>query len=133
MRVLLLRQSGSRLGKAVLIKPGDDREGPVLVTLAPLATIVGRVEDASGDPLVGTLIQTTLISHANHSLGMPVVSTDERGRFRVADVPAGADYSVTVLGEGNRIGGGFAGDNTVKVRPGETTDIGVLQFKRNSR
>ena len=45
-RIVLLRHEGRKLGKVVRIKQGDDAKGPVVVKLAPLATITGRVVDA---------------------------------------------------------------------------------------
>ena len=42
-RMVLVIQEERKLGKIVHVKPGDDQNGPVNVTLEPLATIAGRV------------------------------------------------------------------------------------------
>ena len=36
-RMVMIRHEGRRIGKVVRVRPGDDANGPVVVTLEPLA------------------------------------------------------------------------------------------------
>ena len=57
-RMVLVRHEERKLGQVVHVKEGDDKDGPVTVTLEPLATITGRVVDADGNPVSGATIRT---------------------------------------------------------------------------
>src|SRR5262249_40519285 len=52
-RMVLLRHEGRKLGRVIHVKEGDDKKGPVVVTLEPAATITGRILDADGNPVSG--------------------------------------------------------------------------------
>jgi len=127
-RIMLVRHVGRKLGKAVRIHPGDDKAGPVMVTLEPLATIVGRVADADGNPVSGATIRSHLLPLGSHNATLPEVATGKDGRFQVPDVPTGADYALMISSRGNRVGNRTV-RSEAKVRPGETTDVGEVRFK----
>ena len=129
-RVVLVQHEGRKLGKAVRIRPGDDAAGPVTVTLEPLATIVGRVADADGEPISGATVQAQLLPFGTNHPSLARVATGSDGRFRVSDVPSGGDYSLMIL-SGTNLGARQRVTAQAKVRPGETTDVGEVRFQRN--
>ncbi len=48
-----LVHEGRKLGRVIHVKEGDDKNGPVVVTLEPSATITGRIVDPDGNPVSG--------------------------------------------------------------------------------
>lgn len=121
-RMVLIRHEARKLGKVVHVKPGDDRDGPVTVTLEPLATLVGRLSDADGDPVAGATVRAIAQPGRDFALSLGPVATDEKGRFVVPNVPIGCEYAVVAKGSI------FTG---ATVRPGESTDVGEMHFKRD--
>ncbi|MHC5541997.1 carboxypeptidase-like regulatory domain-containing protein, partial [Singulisphaera rosea] len=99
-----------------------------VVTLEPLATIVGRLVDGAGKPVANVNIRTNISPIVDFGLHLPLVTSDRDGRFRVEGVPVGRDY---VLIADRNISGSFTQIASAKapVRPGETTDVGALYFK----
>ena len=86
---MLVQHEGRKLGKTVRIHPGDDKAGPVVVTLEPLATIVGRVADADGNPVSGATVRARSLPFGSNGPSLLTVATGKDGRFHVPDVPAG--------------------------------------------
>jgi hypothetical protein len=129
-RTVLLRHEGRKLGKVVRIKQGDDKKGPVIVKLAPLATITGRVTDADGNPVFGAVIQPDVLPAGDFALRLSQTATDSDGRFRVVDVPTGCEYELRVETRAPRQFQ-FAYHDKTAVKPGETTDVGEIKFKRD--
>jgi len=130
-RMVLVQHEERKLGKVVHVKPGDDKNGPVTVTLEPLATIVGRVADVDGNPVSGATIRTDPLPGGDFSLSLGQVVSGTEGRFVVPDVPIGCKYSLVVES-------GFAAKHrrvafseNATVRPGESTDVGEIRFKRD--
>ena len=96
-----------------------------------MATIVGRVADADGNPVSGATIRTDPQPGGSFSLSLGQVATDKEGRFVVPDVPIGCKYSLVVesgLASKNRRVAFF---ENATVRPGESTDVGEIRFKRD--
>ena len=63
------------------------------LTLVRNGLISGTITDEYGDPLQNARVRVTTMAGANAGsqvAGMPPVSTDDRGRFRVADVTPGS-------------------------------------------
>ena len=127
-RIMLVRHEGRKLGKAVRIHPGDDKAGPVMVTLEPPATIVGRVADADGNPVSGATVRAWLSPFGSNRPSLPEVATGKDGRFQAPDVPAGVDYLLVISSGGNLMGSRTV-RSQAKVRAGETTDVGEVRFK----
>jgi len=128
-RMVLLVHEGRKLGRVVHVKEGDDRKGPVVVTLEPTATINGRILDADGNPVSGATILTAPQPLGDLSINLPEVSSDKDGRFTVPDVPTGCDYSMAFeIGAARRRR--IPSLRHAAVRPGETTDIGEIRFER---
>ena len=90
----MLVHEGRKLGRVIHVKEGDDRNGPVVVTLEPTATITGRILDADGNPVSGATIRTAPQPLGDFSINLPQVASDKDGRFTVPDVPTGCDYSL---------------------------------------
>ena len=61
-RGMVVWHEGLKLGKAVHIHAGADKEEPVIVKLELLATIIGRVADADGNPISGAAVRTRMLS-----------------------------------------------------------------------
>ncbi len=55
-----LVHEGRKLGRVIHVKEGDDKNGPVVVTLEPSATITGRIVDPDGNPVSGATIRPVL-------------------------------------------------------------------------
>ena len=128
-RMVLLRHEERKLGKVVHVHEGDDKNGPVVVTLEPSATITGRVTDADGNPVSGVAIRTAPQPVGDYSLHLAQVVSGSDGRFVVPDVPIGCKYAV-VAGSGftpKDRRAAFFEDATL--RPGETTDVGDGRLK----
>ena len=132
-RMVLVIQEVRKLGRAFHVKPGDDKDGPVTVTLEPLATIAGRVTDADGNPVSGASIRTDPLPGGGFSLSLADrIASDQKGKFVVPNVPTGCHYAVAVQSQlTGRKGYPFAFAPDVAVRAGETTDVGDIQFKKH--
>lgn len=69
------------------------------ISLWRLGSINGRVLDERGEPVVGAAVRafsTMLVAGRNQFVGSDVVSTDDRGAYRLADLMPGK-YAVSVL------------------------------------
>jgi beta-lactamase regulating signal transducer with metallopeptidase domain/protocatechuate 3,4-dioxygenase beta subunit len=130
-RMVLVIQEERKLGRAFHAKPGDDKDGPVTVTLEPLATITGRVTDADGSSVSGASIRTDPLPGGDFSLSLASrIASDHKGKFVVPNVPTGCNYSVAVesgTGRNHR----FTFFQNAAVRPGEITDVGDIAFKND--
>ena len=131
VRSMIVSHDERKLGKVVRTHAGDDKVGPMVVMLEPLATIVGRVEDADENPISGAVVRSALLPTGSNNPSLTRVATSKDGRFQVRDVPTGCDYSLTVevrTGSNTRR---TIHANPVKVRPGEITDVGAIRFKND--
>ena len=134
VRLVLIRHEALNLGKAIHVRPGADRNGPVLVTLEPLSTLVGGVTEADGEPATAVIIRTRACRHSSLRLGE--ASTDAEGRFRVSAVPAGCQYEVSADDVISDAGGTSSIyryaelPEPVSVRPGQITNVGTIRFAR---
>ena len=57
VRNVVVRHDARSLGKVVRLRAGEDAKGPVVVALAPTATIKGRVVDADGNPVPAATVR----------------------------------------------------------------------------
>lgn len=130
-RVVMIRHAGRRVGKVLKVRVGDASAGPIVVTLEPFAVLSGRVMDSEGASVSGASVRSDLLPSGDFSLNLGQVGTDSDGRFRVADVPTGCDYSLVIEhGAANR-DRRVAFYETAHVRPRETTDVGEIRFKKD--
>ena len=131
-RQMLIVHPERKIGKVATIRAGDDASGPVVVTLEPLATLTGRVLDPDGNPVPLAEARPSVVATESHFLSFKRgVTTDEEGRFAIADVAVGCDYVVSVVAVGSAAKDfrlvSFA---KTTVRPGATTDLGEVRFKQ---
>ncbi len=132
-RLVLLVHEGRKLGRVVPVKAGDDKDGPVVVTLEPSATITGRIVDRDDNPVSGASIHCyPKESTMDYRIQLPELSSGPDGRFTLANVPTGCGYSI--VAEGHSLATdvserGFA-TRDLTVRPGETTDLGEISLQR---
>ncbi|APW63706.1 carboxypeptidase regulatory-like domain-containing protein [Paludisphaera borealis] len=130
-RTVMFRLKDRKLGKVVRVKKGNDAKGPVVVTLEPLATLIGRVVDADGVGVSGARVRPDLLPSGDFSARLAAVSTDEKGKFVVPDVPTGCDYGLAVDSLGAIKSMRFAFFEKAVVKPGETTDVGEIRFGKD--
>ena len=129
-RNVIVRHEGRKLARVVRVGPGDDAGGPVVVALAPLARIKGRTVDADGHPMPATKIRPDVLPGGDFGLSLGQVVADADGRFEVNDIPTGCDY--TMFAEaGTMIKDYRQAWVEAKVKPGETTDVGDIRFKKD--
>jgi len=127
-RMVWLVHEGRKLGRVIHVKEGDDKNGPVVVTLEPAATITGRIVDPDGNPVSGATIRPSLKPVEDYSPSLPQVAAGKDGRFTVPNVPTGCGYSL-VAESGAMISRLRFVVKDAAVRPGETTDVGDIQLK----
>jgi hypothetical protein len=89
----------------VVLAPGDRKSG-LVIKMTPHAVISGRVVDEDGDPIQGVPVSTMVYEYT--SRGRELVegrstSTDDRGEYRMFDVPAGK-YLLKFAHRGMRMG-----------------------------
>jgi beta-lactamase regulating signal transducer with metallopeptidase domain len=127
-RMVSLVHEGRKLGRVIHVKEGDDKNGPVTVTLEPSATITGRIVDDNDNPVSGATIQPIPKPLGNYSLRFPEGASGKDGRFTVPDVPTGCDYSLLFESHAPAMRRRFVVDDAA-VRPGETMDVGDIRLK----
>jgi RNA polymerase sigma factor (sigma-70 family) len=130
-RLVLLRHEGRKIGVVIRVRPGDDSKGPIVATLKPLAAITGRTANFDDSPVPAARIRPILLSSGSYPTILPEVVSDGEGRFRVPDVPTGCDYSLVVEAGTLRADRRVAFHKQLGVKPGETTDVGDVKFKKD--
>ena len=123
-----LVHEGRKLGRVIHVKEGDDRNGPVVVTLEPSATFTGRIVDGDGNPVSGATIKPIPKPGGDFSLSLPQVACGKDGKFNVPDVPTGCEYSLLFESSAPAMRRRFV-VKAAAVRPGETTDVGDIRLK----
>lgn len=87
--------AGNRgLNKPFGVQPSQDVKG-IEVRMAPHASIAGKVTDRDGDPIENVLVYAMSYTYTGGARMLRVLSsgnTDDRGQFRLADVPRGVYY-----------------------------------------
>lgn len=89
----------------IALAPGDRKSG-LVIKMTPHGVIAGRVLDEDGDPIQGVPVSTMVYEYT--SRGRELVegrstSTDDRGEYRMYDVPAGK-YLLKFAHRGMRLG-----------------------------
>lgn len=129
LRTVVVRHDARNLGKVERLRAGDDAKGPVVVTLAPMAVIRGRTVDADGNPVPASQIRVDVAKSEGFVHQLATVTSDSEGRFEVTNVPSGSEYGL-VAESGTMLKQRRVVFGKATVKPGETTDIGDLVFKR---
>ncbi len=111
---------------------GDEKE-PVVVKLAPLGQVSGRLLDGDGNPLGGVEVMIDPVSEAGGSLyalaarPRTPVRTDKEGRFRLENIVPGLPFWLrrweTMYFVAERAVG------VQQVKPGEALDLGDVRVK----
>ena len=104
--------------------------GEITVKLQPESYVVGRLLDADGEPLSGAAVEASGVPFA-YATRLDSVGADADGRFRAVLIP-GCRYSLK--GEPNRREMyGFTIERDLAIEPGETKNLGILQFGKNGK
>ncbi|MDR3623314.1 MAG: carboxypeptidase regulatory-like domain-containing protein [Paludisphaera borealis] len=127
VRTVLFQHKVRRLGKSIRVRKGDDAMGPIVVTLEPFAQLSGRVVDDEGQPVGEATVSPFLLPYGDFTLALPQAMTTRDGKFHIPDVPIGCDYRLTI---NSQKPSRFALREAVAVKPGETTDVGEVRFKK---
>jgi hypothetical protein len=132
-RLVLVIQDERKLGKVFHVKSGDDKNGPVTITLEPLASLTGRVTDTDGNPVSGASIRTDPApwTSGGFNLHLSRVASGREGQFVVPKVPAGCKYNLVVESGIAPKSQRVAFFRDASVRPGETSDVGDIRFKND--
>jgi hypothetical protein len=125
-RVLFWHQERKLAGTVVL--RGTEPE-PVTVTLRPLAALTGRAIRKNGEPLAGYPIEYGAWPEvgwprSNKGSGRAPLHTDQDGRFRIPDLPAGVPLYLAVLVPKTRYI--FIHREKIVLAPGMTKNLGDL-------
>jgi hypothetical protein len=112
---------------------GDEKD-PVLVKLAPLGGVAGRLLDADGNPLEGIKVSINAETEIGSELyrfadpaGKPA-RTDKAGRFRIEGVVSELKFPLNLRKERTF----FVGEPRLgvkQIKPGETLDLGDVRVK----
>jgi hypothetical protein len=127
-RMVSLVHEGRKLGRVIHVKEGDDKNGPLTVSLEPSATFTGRIVDDHDNPVFGATIEPIPKPGGDYALRLPEVVSRKDGRFTLPDVPTGCEYSVLVESRASAMRRRFVVKDAA-VRPGETTDVGDIRLK----
>jgi RNA polymerase sigma factor (sigma-70 family) len=116
-----------RLGGTAVVR--GDEKGPVVVKLAPVGSVSGRLREEDGTPLAGAEVSVNArgrVARALYRFARPtgkLVRTDKDGRFRLEGVVPGVAFHLQVSKEGV----GFVGP--LQLKPGEGRDLGNRTVK----
>jgi hypothetical protein len=122
-----------KLGGTATVR--GDEKGPVVVKLAPLGQVFGRVFDADGNPLTGVEVsigaETEIGSELYHVAVPPSgkpVRTDKEGRFRIEGVVPGLKFTLFLHAQGPIFGGvASLAVRQVQVKAGEKLNVGDMR------
>jgi RNA polymerase sigma factor (sigma-70 family) len=129
-RPLALLHHEKGLGAAVTLKA--EEAGPVVVKLAPLGLITGKLRDGDGAPLAGAEVWVSPSAQVGRSLYQegPAATKPARtaadGTFTLAGVVPGMPFRLSVK-KGGEAYGGKVGQRVVKA--GETLDLGEQKME----
>jgi hypothetical protein len=126
-RTLVVFHPEKKLGGTVTIR-GDEKE-PLIVKLAPMGTVIGRLLEADESPLFGATVSVNSPSEIVRELyrfanptGQPVI-TDKDGRFSLPGVVPGISFYLQTQ-KGNNYFTGKPKIGLLKLKPGETLNLG---------
>jgi RNA polymerase sigma factor (sigma-70 family) len=131
-RVVTAWHAEKRLGGTASVR-GDEKE-PVVVKLAPLATLRGKVASADGKPVAGALVLIDAVeggegidTFLSEQFGVATgsrVKTAADGTFTVSGVLPGVEYQLR-LAKGRTVVP-VRGKLSAKPGPGEVVDLGKI-------
>jgi RNA polymerase sigma factor (sigma-70 family) len=121
-REVVFVHAGKQLAAVARVR-GDAKE-PLRVKLEPWGTVTGRLVGPDGKPRPGLLLQIE-----DRFLPGTSLQTDKEGRFRVAGLAPGAQYTLQVVQNGKPAAQVFAG---LALKAAEARDLGdvVVSLKK---
>ncbi len=129
-RPIFFRLAEKRLGRVVRIGPNELAAVEITVKLQPESYVVGRLLDEDGEPLSGTEVEASGVPF-DYATRLDAVGADADGRFRVVLIP-GCRYSLQ--GKPNRREMSYLTiERDLAIEPGETKNLGTLQFGKNDK
>ncbi|MBI3820106.1 MAG: carboxypeptidase regulatory-like domain-containing protein [Planctomycetes bacterium] len=101
----------------------------ITITLTPAARLVGKIVSETGDPIEGASVSPLFGDFATYQIEIErePIKTNREGAFELKDIPA-----VRVRARAEKTGWRPANSEYVDIRPGATTDLGVLILKNGS-
>jgi hypothetical protein len=129
-RPILLRHVERHIGRVVRIGPADIAAGEITVQLQPEGYVVGRLLDEDGEPFSGAAVEASGVPFA-YATRLDTVGADAEGRFRAVLIP-GCPYSLKAVP--HRRGILYVSfESDLAIEPGETKDLGTLQFDKKGK
>ena len=121
--VIVTAVSPNRSRAAVRDLAGVSRVGEITLTLAPAATLTGRVVDPDGEPVAGAVLRTyeSTGNGISRATG-PTTRTDAEGRFTMTGLIPGLPGSLHVVAEGYVSPTDVDGPRHFELEPGETVE-----------
>jgi RNA polymerase sigma factor (sigma-70 family) len=132
-RHLFFRHNGKKLAGELVVKAGQ--EGPLSVKLKPWGTLTGRVHNAEGNPdraMMLLPVQGAELKKAMDILRVTFltpVQLDKEARFRIEGLVPGVQYNLVLQKSVYVYVVAEAGGRNVKLKPGETKDLGDVHVK----
>ena len=128
-RTVLLSHPTLRFGKALRIKQAMAADGPLQVTLEPMAVVTGQltIEDA---PVSGAALRIHVHGDKDYGRSLRGAATGSDGRFRHDEFLPGLDYSIYAEGRGLNF---TVVAKQLSVAPGETVDLGTIDVTTDER
>ena len=129
-RVVYFIHQDRKLGKVIKVRPGDDAKGPLVVTLEPLASVMGRITDEEGMPYAEAVVRLDFLFSDKTTRTLTTVFSASDGRFNLTDVPVGVEYVLGIQGKPSSANSQrSASHEQTAVKPGETTDVGDISIQ----
>jgi RNA polymerase sigma factor (sigma-70 family) len=131
-RTMAFLHTEKKLGGTAVVR-GDEKE-PVVVKLAPLGQVSGRLLDTDGNPLDGVEVSINPPEEAGSELyrfakgSEKPVRTDKDGRFRVEGVVPGLKFWLGLRRDQTFFVGEPRG-GLKQVKPGEALDLGNVRAR----
>ncbi len=131
-RQLTLLHPEKKLGATVTLR--GDEKAPVIVKLAALGALSGRLVETDGTPFAGATVSLSSSDRVAAELyrtvnrTAPPVKTDKDGRFTLLDAVAGVKFYLQTQ-KGDRYYVGEPNIGPIEIKPGQTLDIGERKLK----
>jgi RNA polymerase sigma factor (sigma-70 family) len=132
-RAMAFFHAEKKLGGTVTVRGNE--KGPVVVKLAPLGHLSGRLLDADGNPLEGVEVSLSPETRSGGELyrvaappSSKPVRTNKHGRFHIEGVVPGLKFLLLLRGQIPYYPPGGVAVKQVQVKPGEKLDLGDVRI-----
>ncbi len=126
-RPIVIYHKERDLGKVLLLALDEKTPRTMTVKLEPCATLVGRIVDEDGVPILGISLEASPTPGGDFWPRLPAVVDRADGKFEYCGLLPGCDYAIQATGPD--IDPQSATDK-VKIQPGKTIDLGDVKLKR---